>query len=321
MNVVPLRGHAVASVQKRTRLSPKDAAIYFPVVERELFYRGEDDDRIGSHLDSAVPYYQSPDHKQLLRDDGKVPLPLAVVGENYKVVQNEELFEAIEQGIIEKLPPDKLEHIQVTDRMSFGGAVSMREYIFHDIVREIETPTGFEDTNIGFRAIVINGFGASAVKIILGAIDFFCLNGMIIGVSDRKVRKHTSGLNVTALSNYIAGNLKLFDKNADRWCEWAKHGLTDDQAHQFFDALVEDKYLSERLSRRLHLRYRREKSTRGGTLWALVSALTYYSSHSNDDDGFGVRDTGKDHEAATLIKRSEDVRAILNSQLFARLAA
>ena len=58
---------------------------------------------------------------------------------------------------------------------------------------------------------------------------------MTINIKDTiKVRRHTSGLNVKSLSDYIAGNLALFDENADRWCEWAKHGITDYQFNPDF---------------------------------------------------------------------------------------
>ncbi len=309
MNVVTL-------ATKRTRLSPPDPLMYFDVVERDLFWRTQPPSKQNDYL-------YSPDHKQLVRNDLGIPIPLAVVGKNYKVLQNKELFEAIEGNIIDTLPPEKIQNVTVTDRMSYDGAMCMREYIFNDITADV--PTTHHDTSkhdgVAFRAIVINGFGNSAVKIIVGAIDFFCMNGMIIGIADKKVRRHTSGLDVTALASYITGNLDLFEKSAEQWCYWAKKGLSDFDAQELFKELVDGKYLSERLSRSLYTRFLREKSDRGGTLWAFTSALTYYSSHDCEDDGFAVRRTDKDHVTATMMNREEQVRKIICSDAFRRLAA
>jgi len=244
-----------------------------------------------------------------------MPIPLAVVGTNYKVLQNRELFEAVEENIIATLPYEKIANVTVTDSMSYDGAMCMREYVFNDITAEL--PQG----DVAFRAIVQNGFGNSSVKIIIGAIDFFCMNGMIIGIADKKVRRHTSGLDVTSLSHYITGNLDLFEKSAVQWCFWAKQGLSDFDAQELFKELVDGQYLSERLAHKLYTRFLREKSDRGGTLWAFTSALTYYSSHDDEADGFGIRRTDKDHAAATMMNREEQVRKIIRSAPFQRLAA
>ncbi len=309
--------NVVSITPKRTRLSPPDPLIYFPVVERDLFWE--------SRVSKDV-FHASPDHKQLVRSDNGVPIPLAVVGRNYKVLQNEELFEAVEQNIIDTLPPEKLVNVTVTDQMSYDGAMCMREYVFGDITEDVPVSPNYPLSNtskeaIAFRAIVINGFGNSAVKIIIGAIDFFCMNGMIIGIADKKVRRHTSGLDVTMLSSYITGNLSLFEKSAKQWCYWAKQGLSDFDAQELFKELVDGQYLSERLAHKLYTRFLREKADRGGTLWAFTSALTYYSSHDDDLEGFAVRKTDKDHKAATMMQREEQVRKIIRSEPFQRLAA
>jgi len=305
MNVVPLVG-------KRERLAPANSYIYFPVVERPLFWKSK-----------SNTYLKSPDHKQLLRADEGNPIPLAVVGMNYKTVQNRELFEAVESNIIDTLPPEKLGNVTVKDRMSYDGAMCLREYVFNDITADVPTTrhSTSDRDGVAFRAIVQNGFGNSAVKIIIGAIDFFCMNGMIIGIADKKVRRHTSGLDVTALSGYITGNLKLFEESAKMWCEWCKRDLPDETVSTFFEGLVRNDYLSERLSRALFTRYLREKSDRGSTLWALASALTFYASHDSEEDGFSTRTTTRDHVAATMMNREEQVRKIIRSEHFQTLAA
>ncbi len=147
------------------------------------------------------------------------------------------------------------------------------------------------------------------------------MNGMIIGIADKKVRRHTSGLDVTSLSKYITGNLSLFEKSAEQWCYWAKQGLSDFDARKLFKELVDGQYLSERLSHKLYQRFLRERADRGGTLWAFTSALTYYSSHDDEVHGFAVRKTDKDHHAATMMNREEQVRKIIRSEAFQRLAA
>jgi hypothetical protein len=301
MNVVQLH-------PARDALSDPESAIYFKVVERELHWK----DRFGK-------FHVSPDHKQLVRPSDTAPIPLAVVGNGYKVVQNYDLFSAIERDLIDTLPPEKLENVRVNDSMSYSGAFCCREYIFADIFERISTDRA--DTTVAFRAIVVNGFGSSAIKIMVGAIDWWCSNGIVVGTVDRKVQRHTSGLSVTKLSNYITKNTEMFSQNAEQWRRWATTGITLEQAEAFFRELVDAQYLSDRLAMNLNMRYRQEARTRGGNLWALASALTYYSSHADEAGGFGIRDTARDHRAATLVKRGEDVRRILGSGLFRRLAA
>lgn len=306
MNVVSIAGTREPAI----KLSPAESPLYFHAAERPLYWR----DRFGG-------YHESPDHKQIVRTSDNGPLPLAVVSKSYKVLQNADLFNALDAEIIDKIPHDKLQNVVIKDSLSYDGALSVREMIFEDMRTHIEGRGG-HNTSVAFRAIIINGFGQSAVKIIVGAIDFFCSNGMIIGVTDRVVRRHTSGLSVDPLVRYITGNISIYEKNAQQWCKWAKHGVAMDDVRGFFGALVEDEYVSARLAEKLLDRYvMYDRRERGDTLWALLSTLTYYASHSDARSGFAVRETGKDHATATLLKRGEDVKRIVSSNYFQRLAA
>jgi hypothetical protein len=63
-----------------------------------------------------------------------------------------------------------------------------------------------------------------------------------------------------------------------------------------------------------------EAASRGRTVWALYSALTFYSSHNSER--FGVRNSGNvDNEAVTLDQREREVSRVIGSDAWARLAA
>lgn len=281
--------------------------ICFPVEERPLFYRNPSEGEVPGQV------VQSPEHKQLIRTDNMTPL--AVVGNKYSVLENAELFGAVERSLIETMPDEALQNIEIIDSEAYGGAQCYREYRFRNMTAKVD-----ERSNTCFRAILGNGFGKSAVTVIVGAIDFFCTNGMVLGTVDRVARKHSSGLNVRAICNYITGNVEMYYQSAETWTKWANKGITVSQADAFFAACVEEGKLSQRLAEKLRIQLQREAQSRGLTLWALYSALTYYATHP-EDDMFAVRDTGNDTSAVVCSKREHEVRAITSFAAFKSLEA
>lgn len=273
--------------------------LLFTAYERPLWYEGKDGTK-----------YDNTGHKSLVRMLDDKPYCLNVVKNTYKVVQNEELFNAIHDGLSAGVSAHELRSATIKDRISYGGSVCFREYIFPDI--SIESP---ERDKIAFRIIIQNGFGTGAIKLLAGAIDFFCTNGLVIGEYTSTYAKHTKGLQISQFKQAVEGSVHMFWKNKDVYGDLANKKVLSDDAVRGWYIL----HFGERLGERLHRQYLIEAQKRGKTLWAVYSALTWYSSHNSGE--FSLRNTGNDHAAATMVKRENEVRKIVNSNHFEGLAA
>lgn len=267
-----------------------NSPLMFKAYERPLYYKGRD----GTEYDNTR-------HKALVRMVNDKPVTLNVVRDTYKVVQNDELFAAIHKGIVGQVSSAELASARIKDRIAYNGAQCFREYIFPDI--SFASP---ERDKIAFRIVIQNGFGTGAIKLLAGAIDFFCTNGLVIGEYTSTYAKHTKGLQISRFEHAVHDSVQLFWKNKDLFADLASRKvLSDEQVLKWY----QDKF-GERLGERLHRQYLIEAQKRGKSLWAVYSALTWYSSHNHGE--FSLRNTGNDHEAATMMKRENDVRRIVD---------
>lgn len=291
-----------------TGLTPKQAAsptspLMFKVYERPLFYYGKE---------SVTTY--SADYKALVRmtKSDTLPVTLNVVRNTYKVVQNGELFPAIDEGLRESLTDDDWKQCKITDRIAYGGATCIREYLFRTIAFESPDALG----QVAFRVLVSNAFGGSSIKLFTGAVDLVCLNGMVVHDRDVMYGRHTSGLKIEPFARRVQQGVDVFWKQRGTWDKW-RHMSLKTASHEVHRWL-EEKF-GDRLGNVMYRQYRIEAEVRGANVWALYSALTYYASHR--DGLFPTRDTGSGHEAATMLKRETKVRTLVNDESFLQLAA
>jgi len=290
----------VVALNASAAMTPTLSPIMFKAYERPLFYTGSNQDH----------QYHNTGHKALCRVLDDKPVCLNVVRDTYKVVQNMELFDAVERGLRSGVSETELRTARIRDKVSYNGAQCFREYIFPDIA----VPSPERDT-IAFRVIVQNGFGTGAIKLYSGAIDFFCTNGLVLGEYTSLYAKHTKGVSINDFERVVRGSVELFWKNKQFYADLAgKKVLGDDEVKAFLDH-----NFGERLGARLMYQFRLEINSRGRTLWALYSALTHYSSHA--DGEFALRNTSNDHAAATMMKREKDVLKVTDDNAFLKLAA
>ena len=279
-----------------------DSPLYFPVYERPAMFTGKDG-----------TLFEAPNHKHIVRMHNGAPVSLAVVGKNYKVLHNKELCEGIEDTFMESMTKEELDGVTRRDKISYLGGQSIRDYIFPNI----NTDIGSKASNVAFRVIVINGYdGASSFKFYHGAIDFFCTNGMVSGVYDMMVKRHTSGLTIPSLTDRLRKSIDIFYRQAETWKHWVKKVISDEDAEQCFKAMPN---ISDRRVQQLMHQFRIECQTHGRTIWAMYSAATYYATSNQGQ--FTVRETGLDHSASTLMNREQQVRAWLNQDEFNKIAA
>ena len=293
--------------QKPEAFSP-ESELYFDVWERPAYFMGRNG--IGP---ASTNYYEDPHHKHIVRMWKDEPRSIGLVGKNYKLLKNRELGEGIEDTFMEVLTPEELKDVTRRDRISYMGGTSIRDYIFPNIRADI----GSDRSDVAFRAIVINGYdGSSSFKFYHGAIDFFCVNGMVTGSYDMIVRRHTSRLSVPRLTDRLRQSIDIFYKQSEQWARWVGKEICDEDAEECYKAMPN---VSERRVQQLMRQFHIECQSHGRTVWALYSAATFYASSDRGD--FSIRETNSDHKASTLMNREQQVRSWQNSDEFLKIAA
>ena len=276
--------------------------ILFPVGERKVAWETR-----------ANGYQHIPSHKAIIRltPQGNSAIVLAVVGSNYKLVHNRDLFGRVEDTLCKKMQNHELDGVQVKDRVANLGRTCYREYVFPNIKCNVG---GGTRSDIAFRLIAQNGYGESALRMHAGAIEFYCSNGMIRGEYESVYRRHTSGLILSGVADAVDKALEVFADSQNVWREWARKPVRNLDAMELFRELAR----TDRLTEKLNDHYMRERDARGDNLWAVYSTLTYYASHS--DGEFAIRDTGMDNAALTMLERELRVPKRLRTDAWKKLA-
>jgi hypothetical protein len=263
-----------------------------------LFAVGER--RIGWEMRSAA-FLPTNSHKAIVRmnQHGDAGALLNVVGSGYRLIHNRELFTQVEDCMINEMLPEHFKGVHVKDKVSGYGRICYREYLFPNIRCHLANV----QSNIGFRIIVQNGYGGSGLRILSGAIDYFCTNGMVSGEHLSTYRKHTSGLVISDLTGHITKSLEMFTASQDVWRRWTVTPITHNGVIALFDSVS----MSKKMREGLIDQYARERETRGTNLWAVYCALTYYASHS--DGIFNLRKTVEEQDsvAQTMLARELNV--------------
>ena len=288
--------------------NPHDSPLMFTVTECPAYF--------GT---ANTSMYKAGGWKALVRRHPTTGTPaiLHVVKDSYKVTQNRDLYKQIDDTVIAQAGV-RAEGAIIKDEVSYLGAFGRRQYVFPNMKCEVEQGRGRDSTSVGFRVVVSNSFdGSSAIKMLAGAIDFYCSNGCIRGDFDQSIQRHTSTQEIVLprMIDKLKASIDVFWRHADILRAWAKKEISDETAE-----LVILKFgFSESRSKAILARFRYEAEIRGRTVWALYSALTYYATHN--DDMFSIRSTGSDNVAATLQKRELEVFKITNSNEWRQLVA
>lgn len=274
---------------------PTDSELYFRVATRPIGWLNE----------QTQQYTGIGEQVAIVRAYAGGGRWLANVGKNYKLIENRDLFPHVEQHMCKVIDPAYMRKVTTYEHQAFGGRDCYREYIFHDLVCPAHD-------SVAFRLIVGNSYGAKAVTLLSGAIDFFCTNGMVFGTSEKHARKHTSGLQLTGLDKWITDSVTSFAAHGKRLAEYDDTVIDLTREDGLFEHLVKKGLLSERRARETQAAMHTERNRRQGrdhrpSLWHLYSALTDWASHSE------VRDTGNDHAANTRIERTKHADRVIRS--------
>jgi len=237
-----------------------------------------------------------------------------VVGDKYKVTQMRDFTDATEAMLINALPNDKFKDMEIHDTMSHGSAVRCRKYTFPAFSKPIETRK--HSTEVALTVALVQSYdGSTSNGFVTGLLDFFCTNGMISGDYTKGNKRHTSGFNLTNFILDMDKVVKDFYNDIQRYQIWAATDISVVHAEGAIESLPG---MSDRLAKGIKDQYLTEVRTRGSNVWALASALTYYSSHNSEE--FPIKGSAaNDNVARALLDRSRKVNTWLRSSVFQNL--
>jgi hypothetical protein len=283
-----------------------ESTLTFPVTTRPLY---------GYDMKTQKANLPVDNHKGVYRAIDGQAVNLGVVGNKYKLLHNRDAYEAAENGFMRNLNAGQLEGAYVSEREAFNGGWTERVYTFPAIGDQIASMGGVV-SKVGYQARLQNSYdGSASLRLITGMIDFYCDNGMILGsMIGQSKRRHTSGLTPQYVGGVITASLSNLRDEIERLQEMNRKVIGWDDTAKFIDSCF-----SERRAEKILDRVSVERTERGPTVWALVSALTYYASHNSLE--FSVRDTGQDNVAKTLAGRADEVANIINGPSFRELMA
>jgi len=260
-----------------------------------------------------------PGKKVICRKDDNTPL--AIVGDKYKTVTNEEVFSSFTNILARS--DINLEGAEVSTEFSHGGARTFAQIIFpsHEI------KVGDKDAT-ALRVIARNSYdGSTAFIVQAGGYRFVCSNGQIMGDNISYFHgKHTPSLDVKMAAEHISNVLDSFE-NSKEWFESLRtKTVNDPQAYAclaFASRSTEaarvgyvDREEMPRSMRMLFDSWLTHKKTMGNNAWSLYNCMTAFSSHWGDD-----KDEQHANAASSKFRREDRIRETLSSAPWLKIAA
>lgn len=282
--------------------TPPESKIMFETGERTLGAVGE-----GGEVISTSRRF-----KTIVREDtGDI---VGVVGTKYSRLRNQDFFGTIERALRDTIPEEMREGAMYRDSYSGGGSWSKREYVLPAYAEALRS-TEFE-TKVGLRIIAWNSYdGSASAGLLTGLIDFFCTNGMIIGRSiETQLRRHSARLTPDLFVPSLREGIENIHGTTETLQKMMQTKLDKDAAL----LLLESNFSAKRAAE-IYRRMEAEIAVRGNSVFALHSALTFYSSHNSDQ--FTTRAANDDLVARMLRDREEEVTKILRSRAWSALMA
>jgi len=244
--------------------------------------------------------------------NSKTDEALGIVGQSFLPTSHPDFFGSIRPVWQDKLP-HLLDDVKIHNKISSNGAWALEEVIFPRAKTTIETDK--HSTDIALRFIYWHGLsGNCKSNCLVGAIDFYCTNGMIRGDYDHLKKKNTKNFSLDDFVDDIGGLEERFDAHVE-WCKQiAAKRVSEDQIRMLLDNVIP----FERTRTKMLDSVMEEVGTRGWNVWSVYSAFTQYASH---EDRFGLKNTANNNIAERMFNRNTDVAKWTSSPEFMAIAA
>ena len=241
---------------------------------------------------------------------------IAHMGKGFSPAGHRAFCSSVYKVVRDNHTPEQLEGMSVAFRSAHGGGWLRMDITLPNVTYDIVTNNGHK-TKTGYRIIALHGVDGTCGNLIyFGAIDFFCTNGMIRGEHDKVRRKNSSLFSMERFIRDLRESTQSFYAQSERLQSWARKPLVYTDVRNMLHTLMK----SERVGDKMLGLYAEEAKTRGHNAWALYSAFTNFSSHANDN-GFQLRNTGKDTAAVSMFNREHTVSRWIDSKPFKELLA
>lgn len=234
------------------------------------------------------------------------PRVLSVVRDSYRVMQNKDLFNAVTREMCKAFGDNAVADAKLVERVADHGGWCMWDVTFPTIKREVR------NSEVALRSIVINSFdGSTSVRCYNGAIDFFCTNGMVRGEYEHAVFRHNSDTILDRFADRLKATIGTFDAHMLVLREWGDISITPGDVNNWCTKLVYNGKLTHAKSTAIFARFMEEAKVRGFNVWALYSALTHLSTHS-EGTVFAPRGDAAARPRLAF-KREQDVMQLTNT--------
>tara|TARA_R110002126_G_scaffold133935_3_gene278081 strand:- start:643 stop:1494 length:852 start_codon:yes stop_codon:yes gene_type:complete len=241
---------------------------------------------------------------------------LGVVGSTFRCANHNDFFGGVYDTVTEHLGEAECKDMTVKWNTAKHNAWAMMDIVLPNVTARVETEK--HSTDIAQRIIALHGIdGSCSNQTFFGAIDFFCTNGMITGEHDKIRRKNTSNFTMDKFIRDLKQSTQSFYAQSNQLQQWARQPLQVSNVKTMLEALLKSDHLSDKM---LEL-YNQEASVRGNNAWSLYSAFTNYATYADDQNGFKLRNTGKDTTAVTMFNREQKVSQWISSVPFRQLVA
>lgn len=241
---------------------------------------------------------------------------LGIVGNRYVIAPNRPIYDMVCKAAAESLPEPALSRLELAEHSSFGGQYTRFELTFPGLGEDIRQLTR-SPTQLIFRIGVTNTFnGSGSIRVLVGASDLVCSNGMTIDETEIKAARHTSRYDPELFADFISGGYSKYLERVEVWRAWARAEIEPEVAQETLEAAG----MPGRRVKAMMRQFETEAGKRGSTIWALYSALTYYASHS--EGSFTVRKSRNgDNVAVTLGAREREIARVVSSEAWTEMAA
>ena len=269
---------------------------------------------VPEHLDFPVKYEDTKMEGQKYVINGNTDEYIGIVGSGFKCENHGDFFRKVSATMTKHLKPHEIEGAEVSWKSAYNNGMGVMDVRLPNVSAKIRTTR--HETEVQQRVIALHGVNGSCSNVaIFGAIDFFCLNGMISGEHDKVKRKNTSGFDMDAFIRRLNKSKNNFYAKTEQMQRWAESPLV----HVDVKALLESIMRNNKQAEKMFALYREEVTTRGQNLWALYSAFTNYATYADERNGFKLRETGNDTQAYNMLLREYDAAKWANTSQFQSL--
>lgn len=200
---------------------------------------------------------------------------IGIVSNRYSVVQNAEMYGAVDSAFAEfGLTPTSERHHVVR-----GGSRIFSEFNFRETTRKLAVG----DT-VGLRVTMQNSFdGSRLAQLSCGSLRLICLNGAVSleHATGLSYRHNGAELDIDSVRRAMANSIGQFDKTIEVYNRLAEVEISQDNGSALITRFERSNIMAERVANRVRNVWAKPtyKEDSDRNLWNLYNAVTQVATH------------------------------------------